>query len=89
VNFNVGNSENRRELKGLFESDWEAPLAFEAIRTYIEASMQDPQVLGELLALLQPSYAFMEKVERTFNQQLDDYTDILYFTPELLREVYP
>ena len=31
----------------------------------------------------------MEKVERTFNQQLDDYTDILYYTPELLREVYP
>jgi hypothetical protein len=39
--------------------------------------------------LLQPSYAFLEKVERTFNQQLDDYTDILYYTPELLREVYP
>lgn len=38
---------------------------------------------------MHPSYDFFEKVERIFNQQFDDYVDVLYYTPELLQEIYP
>lgn len=51
--------------------------------------MHDPSVLKELLATFQPTYDFFEQVERIYSAQLDEYSDVLYYTPEMLKEIYP
>jgi hypothetical protein len=89
INFNLVNSEQKKELKGILDSEWAFPLAFEVIRTYFEAEVDDPPVLTQLLATFHPSYEFFEKVERLYSTQYDEYADILYFTPELLKAIYP
>lgn len=45
--------------------------------------------MKELLATFQPTYEFFEQVERIYCAQLDEYSDVLYYTPEILREIYP
>jgi hypothetical protein len=59
INFEkIGNNSLKREIKGLFEPDWGIALGFKLVQRYLDAQMDDVNVLRSVLATFQPNYAY-------------------------------
>ena len=57
VNFDKGSCNGpRREAKKMFQPEWEHILAFKVVRDYVDADMNLPGILKELLKTFKPSY---------------------------------
>jgi hypothetical protein len=77
------------EVLPLLSNDNEHVLAFKLVGAYLDAGINDPEVLKSVLAKTVPTFGFFERVFNIFHGQSEEYVDLLVCLPSLLQQVYP